>query len=108
MPHTANNRPTPADANVEPRLAYSERDLDRLGVLSRKTRWRMRRAGTFPQPRAAGGRTLYVPREIHEWLDDPEGWAEREVTSRGGEPALPSAGGRRSRDNPHRPVSPSP
>jgi hypothetical protein len=56
-------------------LAYSDRDLDALGVLSRKTRWRLRRMGKFPQPREVGGRRLYVGAEIRAWLDDPEGWA---------------------------------
>lgn len=58
-------------------LAYSERDLDAHGVLSRKTRWRLRREGTFPQPREIGGRKLYVGSEIRAWLEDPEGWASR-------------------------------
>ena len=59
------------------RLAYSENDLDQRGVLSRKTRWRLRRIGAFPEPVRAGGRTLYRATDVHEWLADPEGWAER-------------------------------
>jgi len=51
------------------RLAYSEKDLDAAGVLSRKTRYRMRRAGTFPEPVAAGGRKLYRAADVHQWLD---------------------------------------
>jgi predicted DNA-binding transcriptional regulator AlpA len=65
----------PADAGAGPRLAYSDADLDRLGLLSRKTRWRMRRAGTFPQPVAAGGRKLYRAADVHAWLADPAAWA---------------------------------
>ncbi len=67
---------TQQDTTGTARLAYSERDLDALGVLSRKTRWRMRRAGTFPEPAVAGGRKLYRATEILAWLDDPAGWAE--------------------------------
>ena len=58
------------------RLAYSERDLDAEGILSRKSRWRMRRAGTFPEPVVAGGRKLYRGVDIVEWLKDPGAWAE--------------------------------
>ena len=63
------------------RLAYSERDLDALGVLSRKTRWRMRREGTFPEPVVAGGRRLYLVSDIHSWLQDPGAWAESQSAS---------------------------
>jgi predicted DNA-binding transcriptional regulator AlpA len=63
-------------APASARLAYSERDLDALGILSRKTRWRMRRAGTFPQPAVAGGRKLYRATDILQWLDNPGLWAE--------------------------------
>lgn len=65
--------PRQDQANHEP-LAYSERDLDAHGVLSRKTRWRLRRAGKFPQPREVGSRNLYVGDEIREWLKDPASW----------------------------------
>ena len=58
---------------VQP-LAYAERDLDRHNILSRKTRWRLRREGKFPEPREVGGRKLYVGEEIRAWLDDPERW----------------------------------
>ena len=57
-------------------LAYSERDLTANGILSRKTRWRMRRAGTFPQPVTAGGRKLYRAVDIIEWLENPQAWAD--------------------------------
>lgn len=60
------------------RLCYSETDLDHAGVLSRKTRWRLRREGKFPAPRQIGGRQLYVAEEIHEFLADPAGWAARQ------------------------------
>ena len=56
-------------------LAYGERDLDRENILSRKTRWRLRRLGRFPEPRKVGGRKLYVGEEIRAWLHDPESWA---------------------------------
>lgn len=57
------------------RLAYSERNLDDAGLLSRKTRWRLRRAGRFPEPLTIGGRKLYRAADIHRWLADPEGWS---------------------------------
>jgi hypothetical protein len=69
MPQTA------PDSNGQ--LVFSERDLDAHGVLSRKTRWRLRREGRFPEPREIGNRKLYVGAEIRAWLDDPEGWASR-------------------------------
>ena len=59
------------------RLAYSEADLDRFGVLSRKTRWRMRRDGAFPEPVKAGSRKLYRARDILSWLEDPTAWAAK-------------------------------
>ena len=62
------------------RLAYSERDLDAIGILSRKTRYRMRRAGTFPQPVEVGSRKLYRARDVLEWFDDPVAWAEARRT----------------------------
>ena len=61
-------------AGPEP-LAYGERDLDANNILSRKTRWRLRREGRFPEPREIGGRKLYVGDEIRAWLNDPKGWA---------------------------------
>lgn len=67
---------TQHDPTGTARLAYSERDLDALGVLSRKTRWRMRRDQTFPEPVVAGGRKLYKATDILAWLDDPVAWAE--------------------------------
>ena len=73
-----------------PRLAYSERDLDAAGILTRKTRWRMRRAGKFPEPVSAGSRKLYRSADIRAWLEDPETWA---AEHRAGEPL--GSGGRR-------------
>ena len=58
-------------------LAWSERDLDRLGFASRKTRWRWRRDGRFPEPREVGGRKLYDATEIRAWWANPNAWAER-------------------------------
>ena len=60
------------------RLVFSERDLDAHGVLSRKTRWRLRREGRFPEPRVIGGRKPYVGAEIRAWLEDPEAWASNQ------------------------------
>jgi predicted DNA-binding transcriptional regulator AlpA len=75
----------PADVGAGPRLAYSETDLDELGVLSRATRWRMRRRGEFPEPVTAGGRKLYRAADVHAWLRDPEVWASaRRAVSAGG------------------------
>ena len=70
----------PTDVGAGPRLAYSEADLDRLGVLSRKTRWRRRRDGLFPEPVVSGARKLYRASDIHSWLADPEGWASEHGT----------------------------
>ena len=68
---------TPSREGPTGRLCYSEKDLDRLGVLSRKTRYRLRREGRFPEPvQAAPGRKLYRAVDIHAWLRDPESWAE--------------------------------
>jgi predicted DNA-binding transcriptional regulator AlpA len=58
------------------RLAYSDRDLDRLGILSQKTRERWAGEGRFPRPRRAGRRKLYIAAEIHDWLEDPEAWRD--------------------------------
>ena len=58
------------------RLAYSDTDLDELGVLSRSSRYRLRRQEKFPKPIAAGGRNLYRATDIHAWLKDPVVWAE--------------------------------
>ena len=61
------------------RLAYSDRDLDDLGILSRKTRWRWRRDGTFPEPSRCGGRNLYRASDVRLWLKlGPEEWAKRQ------------------------------
>lgn len=49
-------------------LVYSERDLDKAGVLSRKTRYLLRKRGEFPQPRKVGNRSLYDGTEIRAWL----------------------------------------
>lgn len=70
---------TEVEAPAESRpLAYSDRDLDALGIASRKTRWRLRRAGKFPEPVEAGGRKLYRAADVHEWLRDPKAWAEKQ------------------------------
>ena len=57
------------------KLLFSESDLDALGVLSRKTRWRLRREERFPEPISASpGRKLYRRRDVERWLANPEGW----------------------------------
>lgn len=60
-------------------LVYTERQLDELGILSRMTRYRLRRAGKFPQTRKVGGRSLYDAVEIHEW------WRRQEKTTGSGQ-----------------------
>ncbi len=41
---------------------YSEKQLDKITSLSRMTRWRMRRLGTFPNPvHISAGRVGYRP-----------------------------------------------
>ena len=58
------------------RIFYSEVDLDELGLLSRKTRYRLRREGRFPEPKQIGGRRLYLVTEILEFAQDPTAWVE--------------------------------
>lgn len=75
--------PTPAPAPPQPApapspLAYSDRDLDRAGLLSRKQRWRLRREGKFPTPITVGSRKLYRAVDVHSWLADPDGWAAQQ------------------------------
>ncbi len=65
------------------RLAFTERDLDAAGILSRKTRYRMRRQRTFPEPVVAGGRRLYRASDIHAWLQDPERWVREHSSGDG-------------------------
>lgn len=57
-------------------LTYSERQLDDAGLLSRKTRWRLRRQNPpqFPQTIACGGRKLYRAKDISEYIADPAAW----------------------------------
>lgn len=62
------------DNPLDRRLAFSEKDLDDAGILSRKTRYRLRRARRFPEPVVAGSRRLYRREDILEWLRDPEAW----------------------------------
>ena len=66
-----------------PRLAYYERDLTALGLLSRKTRYLMRRKRTFPEPVRVGSRILYRAADVHAWLEDPEAWAEAHAVGGG-------------------------
>lgn len=64
---------------VHQRLAFSDRDLDAAGILSRKTRYNLRKKGRFPRPRQVGSRKLYLATEIQDWLQDPEGWSAQEA-----------------------------
>ncbi len=64
-------------AGADRPAASSEHDLDFNRLATRKTRWRWRRLGLFPEPRRIAGRNLYLTSEILEWLSDPEGWAQR-------------------------------
>jgi len=48
---------------------YSDRQLDEVTSLSRATRWRMRREGTFPNPvHISRGRVGYPKSLIDEWI----------------------------------------
>jgi prophage regulatory protein len=50
---------------------YSEPELDRLTTLSRVTRWRMVRAGTFPRPvQLSPGRVGTAKAAVHRWIAD--------------------------------------
>ncbi len=49
---------------------YSEKQLDKITSLSRMTRWRMRRLGTFPNPvHISAGRVGYPAKAIDEWIN---------------------------------------
>lgn len=72
--------PAPAARRPVERLAYSDRDLDAAGLLSRKTRYRLRRAGRFPEPVTVGGRKLYSAAAIRQWLADPENYRAAPAT----------------------------
>lgn len=51
------------------RRYYSEKQLDKITSLSRVTRWRMRRAGTFPLPVSIStGRIAYLSSDIDAWI----------------------------------------
>lgn len=88
--HTTDTPPTAPSTNsaTRPRtprptvgadaLAFSERDLDAQGILSRKTRWRLRRECKFPLPRTIGSRILYDAAEVRSWLTNPAAWAEQQ------------------------------
>ena len=48
---------------------YSDRQLDAVTSLSRATRWRMRREGTFPNPvHISKGRVGYPKTTIDDWI----------------------------------------
>jgi hypothetical protein len=51
-----------------------DHDLDAMGLPSRKTRWRYRRLGRFPEPVSVCGRKLYDLAEIRRYLANPEAW----------------------------------
>lgn len=54
----------------------SEEELDKRGILTRTTRWRMRRAGLFPHPVKIGARRIaYRFEDIEVWA------AERQTVS---------------------------
>lgn len=59
------------------RIFYSNADLDKLGIFSRRTRYRLRKKGEFPQPVQVGGRQIWRREDIDEWKKDPNGWAAR-------------------------------
>ena len=53
---------------------YSERDLDKMGVLSRNTRYRMRLKGDFPPPvKLCAGRVAYPAKVIDNWIAERAG-----------------------------------
>lgn len=50
-------------------VLYSERDLDKLNIGSRASRYRWRRDGLFPQPiKISKRRSVYLKSEIEEWM----------------------------------------
>ena len=45
------------------------------GILSRPTRWHLRRVGKFPEPiKATAERSLHWATDINAWMDDPREW----------------------------------
>ena len=45
------------------------------GILSRLTRWHLRRVGKFPEPiKATAERSLHWATDINAWMDDPREW----------------------------------
>ena len=55
----------------------TEADLNELGFYTRKTRYRKRCNGTFPQPiNTDEGPNLYKTEDIFEWRRDPKAWAQ--------------------------------
>ena len=57
-------------------LVFTEGDLDELHLYTRKTRWRKRRKGTFPNPiETEEGPNLYRSEDIHAWMANPKAWA---------------------------------
>lgn len=67
--------PIPADELLKIRVFFSEIDLDRAGVMSRKQRERMRKDGRFPdRVQLSRGRYAYRGDLIRRWVANPEGW----------------------------------
>ncbi len=55
------------------KILVSETDLDKLGIMSRKTRYRLRRRGEFPAPlRVSPRRLLYKWVEVERWIKNRE------------------------------------
>ena len=47
----------------------SEKELDKRGILTRTTRWRMRQKGQFPKPiKISARRTAYKLDDIEAWI----------------------------------------
>lgn len=53
---------------------FSSRQVEDITSLSRVTIWRLRRAGTFPEPVSLGGsRVGYPRRAVLNWIEDRGG-----------------------------------
>lgn len=55
---------------MQTKVFYSENDLDRMGILSRPTRWRLRRENKFPASVSLSpGRVAYRAEDIIDWVN---------------------------------------
>jgi prophage regulatory protein len=59
---------TTAEGKPRKRLISRRQTCDRVH-LTYPTIWKRVKEGTFPRPRAVGGKTMFVEDEIDQWID---------------------------------------